>query len=524
MTNVTSAGPTRGIFDVLFGAEKQEAESAEGFGPLMDMIKALKEKVPGEQPDSRTEKETIPGKGEIDYRAVGMLGNMLNIAGTPVATQALPEGKEGEAKPSVEGAKKEGGIAALLAGKTESKGLSGVDPELVSKMLEEKSAAPLTAEELKLLSQVNEKLAAAEKAEAAPSKAMESLLADIQGAKVMDAEGSAATTEMKLAQPQGQKVADPKVDRKAKVEITEVNAKPAEKFVSTESYLQMHEQKQVGAGEKEGKADKADEQKTLKLGSQQGQQAEKTAVAGKGAKGQDLLGGNAKGKEISLERRQEEKKLDAAAPSFTHDLLQSIRNEASTKEVFLTGTSAKSLRAELSGEVNQNVNLAALKGGGEMKLIIRPDGMGEVKLRVEAKEGKIGVHITAENEEVARAIKDGSKDLEKSLRDQNLSLSKFEVALAADAPVAETSSKQNFNDKHFAQDNGSSRFEQFSQNFSQGRNEQRFGGWENQNQRNPFRGMSAEATGSNGARANAANRSFTNSSPRNGSGRLDVSA
>ena len=46
--------------------------------------------------------------------------------------------------------------------------------------------------------------------------------------------------------------------------------------------------------------------------------------------------------------------------------------------------------------------------------------------------------MQAENEEVAKMIRGGSKDLEASLKDQNLSLAKFEVTVSDSSSVAST--------------------------------------------------------------------------------------
>ncbi|RYZ96952.1 MAG: hypothetical protein EOP11_22705, partial [Proteobacteria bacterium] len=62
LANVNFSGPSRGLFDVLLGTndKPKEAEGdGEGFGSLMDAIKAMTE----QEASSRTDEETATEKG-----------------------------------------------------------------------------------------------------------------------------------------------------------------------------------------------------------------------------------------------------------------------------------------------------------------------------------------------------------------------------------------------------------------------------------------------------------------------------
>lgn len=535
MQNVTYAGPDRGLLDVLFGTGKAEEKSEGGdFGNLMNLIKSLNAK----EEDSRTDQETVPGKGGVDYLAVGMPGflNLAQPGQVAAAAEKDAEGVTAEAAASV--------MANLMPAPqpqlptTEAMpSLETVDAGRVNGMLKEKSLQPLTSAEMDLLQRVNEKVAELNEETQAgqPSRAMQQLLSEVQAANEgmngPEAEMPAMTqAETQFVSELNRRGVDAQAIRgdEAAKPASEAPLKGADKFVSTESYLQMHTQTQ-GSAPKGKDAAKADvtEGDPRNVAQAAPKRVSVEAVAEKGAKAKDLFSGLGRDSQVAG-KDGDEKKGDAAAP-FSHDLLQSLKSgsgEGNVKEVFLNGTNPQALRSGLVGEVNQQVSLTALKGGGEMRLVIRPDGLGEVKLKVEAKDGKVGVHVTAENEEVAKALKSGSHDLESSLRDQNLSLAKFEVAVKSDAPVASTDTRSNLSDQFLGSNRDQGGFDQNFQGFNQGRHDEgRFGSWDGQ-QRQPSPGRMADDTGVNqrGYAAARKGNSPANQAARDGSRRLDVVA
>ena len=527
MQNITSAGPDRGLLDVLFGTGKAEEKSEGGFGNLMELIKNLKAK----EEDSRTDQETVLGKGAVDYRAVGMPGAFLDLV--QPGQVAAAEEKDAEAASSLMAGMMPGAQPKLPSAEA-MHSLETVDAGQVNGMLKEKSLQPLTSAEMDLLPRVNEKVAELnQETSAGPSKAMQQLLSEVQAAN----EGMngpvagmpASQTEAQFVSELNRRGVDAQAIRgdEAAKAASEAPVKGADKFVSTESYLQMHSQTQNSAPKGKEAAQADVKEGDPRIAGQVGAKLESVeAVVEKGSKGKDLFAGLGRDSQVAG-KDGDEKKADAAAP-FSHDLLQSLKGggEGNVKEVFLSGTSPQALRSGLVGEMNQQVSLTAVKGGGEMRLVIRPDGLGEVKLKVEAKDGKIGVHVTAENEEVAKALKSGSHDLESSLRDQNLTLLKFEVAVKSDAPVASTDTRSNLSDQFLGSNRDQGSFEQQFQGFNQGRHDEgRFGSWDGQ-QRQPSSGRTAEDTGVNQRGYAAARKvgSAMNQAARDGSRRLDVVA
>jgi flagellar hook-length control protein FliK len=510
LANVNFSGPARGLFDVLLGTNQQPKEAegdGEGFSGLMDAIKAMTE---GDK-SSRTDEETATEKGAIDYRALGLSGFFPAQGAQAMPTPIVPEGTGGE--------QGEGNPAG-------SSPLGMVDAKLVNGMLKEASLPTLSPEEMKLLEKVNEKVAELNAEEGALSQDVQKLLADIQQAS--GGEGSEAlpvvegSAEAKFVKELDRKGVDTRGLR-GEGASTET-AKSAERpLVSTESFLQM--QKQGAPKKEEGDSKLAEAGRELpKANSLPNQNVTAQAITEKGGK-KDLFSGMDKD-QVKLGADRDEAKPNMVSP-FSQDLLQSLKSDGNVKEVFLNGTSAQAVKAELLGEVNQSVSMTALKGGGEMRIVIRPDGLGEVKLKVEAKDGKIGVHMIAENEEVAKVLQGGSRELESSLRDQSLSLAKFEVAVKADAPVAAADTGSKLAEQFLGDQKGSQ--QSWGQpDFSQGgRDQGRFANWDGSSQqRQPSSGRLSDEGGSIVGRryAGAPRSSAAVNSSRDGSRRLDVVA
>lgn len=499
MSNATAAGPSQGLLDIIFGGKPEEANEADGpeFKPLMEMIKALKEKAQ-EEISSRTDEETAPGKGMVDYRAVGMPGWLPNTLM--------------EQPPQAEVDSEAAGLAALMAavaGEKPQAALEKVDPSQVNRILTEKSLPTLNADEVKILQAVNDRIAlAAQEATAAPAS---------EGTEPKAAQKSETPQRAALLQELVRKGIDPNLLKGQ--EGLEASAAP-EKFLSTEAYLQMHERfaktaKEEGAGAKRLEVS-GDENATV---SQLKDARAMSEVTETGKKGDDLFGKAGREAGDLLKGEAPGRKLDSSILSFDANLQRSLKAEVETKDILLPGTKPEQIREKLVGEVALGVNLQALKGGGEMRLVINPPELGEIKLQIGTVNGRVEVQVTTQNEEVAGMIRGGSKQLESSLRDQNLSLAKFDVTVTPDAPVAATDTRSNLSDQFLQQNPNNNGFNQQAGAGDGGG----FNRWDgNQNQRQGSEsGFTAEEQGRSAANGPA---SSSKSSARDGSRRLDVVA
>jgi flagellar hook-length control protein FliK len=65
-----------------------------------------------------------------------------------------------------------------------------------------------------------------------------------------------------------------------------------------------------------------------------------------------------------------------------------------------------------------------------MKMIVHPEALGELRLKVGMKDGKVEVSVTAGSEEAAGMLRKSAQDLASSLGDKNLTLAKFDVQVS----------------------------------------------------------------------------------------------
>ena len=215
------------------------------------------------------------------------------------------------------------------------------------------------------------------------------------------------------------------------VEMSTASVNPdSEKILTTEAYLQMHGN--MNSGNKASARNLAEKDvvaagnEMSKPAALQGESLTANAVAQASSKGGNLKFGEQDGKSSSSEIRRSSKLDPKADGSLVVGASSQMITPETTRDVFVPGLDKpEQLRSALLGEIGNGVATHAFKGGGEMRLIIHPEDLGEVKLKVGTKNGKVEVMVTADNEDVAKILRRGSKELEASLKEQNLSLSKI---------------------------------------------------------------------------------------------------
>jgi|GEM_PF-5456795 len=530
MQNATAAGPSRGLLDVIFGSSKGPEEAGadgQGFESLMNFISGMNNEKKEEQSAalSRTLRETTPGKNAADSSVAGTPGKNANSDAEGQLMLAIAqEQKEQQEKlqtlSMLLGIPAQGQSAASLQPQSApipvvgaevkaQEPLAAVKPEQVNAVLKQKDLQPLNQEELRLLQAVNSKLG---QVQAAKSSELPKVAA--AGAGVAAADQSVDPSLLKEMAKNG---TDPKKLKSAELSASSVSG-PQDKMVSTETYLQMHEGSKAPAKEallKDMNAanGEAPASPSLAQGS-----LTSAAVAGAGAKGLAL--GSKKEREVELpEGAKQAAKLDAAGGPFGAALAQQSK-EPTQHELDLSGIKKPDqFREVLMGEVGTGVSQHALKGGGEMRLVLNPDDMGEVKVKVSTKNGKVEVQVTAENKDVAQVIRGGSKDLEASLKEQNLSLSKFEVTVSdSTRTVTSLDNKTSLNEQFLSQNQQNQGG--FGANGDDGRSSNR---WDN-HQGNRQGGSYASLTEENGQSSPKSANPLHRQPVRNSSRRLDISA
>ena len=141
----------------------------------------------------------------------------------------------------------------------------------------------------------------------------------------------------------------------------------------------------------------------------------------------------------------------------------------------LAGT-AVATRPTEGKEAHQDVNIRQImnqaqylikKGGGEVKVEMSPEGLGQVHMKMAIHDGKVNLQMATETPEAKQAIEGGMADLKSSLAAHKLSVDhvKVDVVSGSSAGSAADNSQQSFN-QQAQRDNSTRQFwNQFQENF-----------------------------------------------------------
>ncbi len=109
------------------------------------------------------------------------------------------------------------------------------------------------------------------------------------------------------------------------------------------------------------------------------------------------------------------------------------------------------------------------KGGGEIKVQMTPEGLGQVQLKVELQDGKVNVHVQAESPEVKKTIESSLAELKTSLAAHKLSMEHIKVdvvnSTSTDVSAQNQNQGQAGNGGQFERDQTRQFWQQFQQNF-----------------------------------------------------------
>lgn len=81
-------------------------------------------------------------------------------------------------------------------------------------------------------------------------------------------------------------------------------------------------------------------------------------------------------------------------------------------------------------ELVQQAQVMVKDGGGEMKVVLTPDGLGEVAMKVSVKDGKVSVEMVTQSEEAKKIIQDSFHALRDGLNTHHLNLDTIKVDTA----------------------------------------------------------------------------------------------
>ena len=111
--------------------------------------------------------------------------------------------------------------------------------------------------------------------------------------------------------------------------------------------------------------------------------------------------------------------------------------------------------------ISSQIKTLSQAGGGEFRVRLKPENLGELNIRVIAKGGNIGVQFQASDEKARKVLEDSMNYLKESRSAQKLSLGSVEVSVMPQSQGSDSNSNQNF----MAQQDS------FQQNLNQGRNQ-----------------------------------------------------
>lgn len=93
-------------------------------------------------------------------------------------------------------------------------------------------------------------------------------------------------------------------------------------------------------------------------------------------------------------------------------------------------TSAKSVREAVLGPVQRGLASMMTQGGGKMTVVLRPESLGEVRLRMEAKDGVVRVRIEASTDAARKTLESGLDSLKASLESRGVRVESLHVESA----------------------------------------------------------------------------------------------
>ena len=172
-------------------------------------------------------------------------------------------------------------------------------------------------------------------------------------------------------------------------------------------------------------------------------------------------------------------------------------------------------------ELMKQAQFTAKKGGGEIKMDLKPEGVGQVHMKVTVLDGQVSVQMIAQNDEAKKLLEKSMHDLKSGLASHDLKLDGLKIEVAQAAQKHTDLDKQNDDQarqqaRQMAQDT-MSQFREERQSFQQGMMENP--GWRQYGRPQSRANMSPEGVSETVTRAAAAAKRSTS-----GAGRLNLVA
>ncbi len=100
---------------------------------------------------------------------------------------------------------------------------------------------------------------------------------------------------------------------------------------------------------------------------------------------------------------------------------------AKSSPFMVTSQPTEAEQAQNVKDVVTHANLLVKKGGGEMKVALNPEGMGQVNLKVAVQDGQVSVEMVTESNEAKKILEKGLGDLKANLASHKLNVDNVKV-------------------------------------------------------------------------------------------------
>ncbi len=137
--------------------------------------------------------------------------------------------------------------------------------------------------------------------------------------------------------------------------------------------------------------------------------------------------------------------VDGALPAVTKLIEQS-------PTIDLGRISTVSVRRSFMPEAVRAVEFLATDGGGEMKINLNPKEIGPVELQVKSDANRVRVQMVVESHELADAIRVNKEQLIDSLKDQKIQITNIDITVKANATNSDSNFANNSDSSGFGED------------------------------------------------------------------------
>jgi hypothetical protein len=133
---------------------------------------------------------------------------------------------------------------------------------------------------------------------------------------------------------------------------------------------------------------------------------------------------------------------DSAAGKKVIEVTAQVTSGAMTKERLSTSSLM---------DMSTGIRNLGLQGGGEMRVRLKPENLGELSLRIMTDGKSVGLQIQASDDKAKKVIEESMSFLKESLSAQHLTLGQVDVTLAGSSAQNHSNGNESSNDPRFAQ-------------------------------------------------------------------------